>query len=353
MEDNSFTGLDFDFLRYIGVKSETQKRIQSFYLPYFAGRQKIVDLGCGDADFVELLRERGFEALGVDSDDKAYAAACARGLPILKRDVFEYLKETAAGSVDGIFSAHLVEHLTHQQVIQLVHESFRILRPGGIIILATPNVRSLYSHLEMFYLHFGHISFYHPRLLCFFLEREGFVDSLRGENPETASPLLADLRGSRYQRSELVIAPEAETPGSLSQAPRLASGLDGSPSIERTSIDVRRGIPLQNRALFHRIGNRLRQSLAQWLVLPFVDYLAQDVEHTFDKLGERSQSPRELIDSAIMLHDALRNESTLRREQVSTLQQEVRELRGDIGVMRDTLLSLDGAFECFALAYKR
>ena len=46
----------------------------------------------------------------------------------------------------------------------------------------------------MFYLHFGHVSFYHPRLLCFFLEHAGFVEPQYGANPQTASPLLADAQ---------------------------------------------------------------------------------------------------------------------------------------------------------------
>jgi hypothetical protein len=58
--------------------------------------------------------------------------------------------------------------------------------------MVTPNARSLFSHLEMFYLHFGHITFYHPRLVCFFLDHEGFVKPQFGENPETASPLLEE-----------------------------------------------------------------------------------------------------------------------------------------------------------------
>ncbi len=183
-------GLDFDFLRYIGVTPESQTRIQGFYLPLLAGLKKIVDLGCGDGDFVALLLEQGIEAIGVDADEKSYSAAQKRGLPVICQDVFDFLDHAPTDSVDGVFCAHLVEHLPYMQVIRLIHQAYRIVRPGGRVILATPDVRSLFSHLEMFYLHFGHISFYHPRLLCFLLEHEHFTQTEYGVNPETASPLL-------------------------------------------------------------------------------------------------------------------------------------------------------------------
>jgi len=67
------------------------------------------------------------------------------------------------------------------------------LNPGGVILLTTPNVRGLYSHLEMFYLHFGHVTFYHPRLLCFFMEFVGFTEVEDGENPTERRPLFGDM----------------------------------------------------------------------------------------------------------------------------------------------------------------
>jgi hypothetical protein len=45
------TGLDYDFLRYICVTPIDQRRNQSFYLPFFRGCRRVVDVGCGDGDF--------------------------------------------------------------------------------------------------------------------------------------------------------------------------------------------------------------------------------------------------------------------------------------------------------------
>jgi len=186
--------LDYDFLRYIGVQPENQKRIQTFYLPFFEGCKNVVDLGCGDGDFLELLEEKGIEATGVDRDEKCCAAARKRGLKVICQDIFEYLERVERQSVDGIFSSHLVEHLPYEGVIELLRLAHRALRDGGKIVLSTPNVRGLFSHLEMFYLHFGHVTFYHPQLLRFFLEYTGYSKVEIGENPETARPLWGHLR---------------------------------------------------------------------------------------------------------------------------------------------------------------
>ena len=181
--------IDYAFLRFTGVLPENQRRIQGFYVPFFAECKRVLDLGCGDGDFVGLLREQGIEALGIDRDETCCATARDRGLPVHCQDVFEYLRECEADSIDGIFSAHLVEHLPYEAVLELLRLSHRALRPGGLILLVTPNARSLYTHLESFYMHFGHVSFYHPELLRFLLHYVGFSNPQAGENPETATPL--------------------------------------------------------------------------------------------------------------------------------------------------------------------
>jgi len=194
-----YTDLDDAFLRYIGATPENQRRIQSFYIPFFADFQGlVVDLACGHGDFVQLLTEQGVEALGVDSDPACCAEANDRGIDVLCCDVFDYLDQVEEESLAGIFSAHLVEHLPYQKVLELIQLSYRALQPQGIILLTTPNVRTLYTHLESFYMHFGHVTFYHPKLLSFFLDYSGFSDPRVGENPRMARPLWRDVTWSGF-----------------------------------------------------------------------------------------------------------------------------------------------------------
>lgn len=180
--------LDDALMRYVGVNTAGLRGIQRFYLPFFHPGQRVLDLGCGDGDFVELLAENGIQGLGVDSDPAMTTRAQERGRPIVCQDAFTYLEGAAPDSFDGIFSAHFVEHLPYPKVMELIALAYRALRPGGILILATPNVRGLYGHLEGMYIHFGHVQFYHPQLLAFFLTHQGFREVTMGENSNLAYP---------------------------------------------------------------------------------------------------------------------------------------------------------------------
>ena len=277
--DAERSGLDHEFLRYIGGDREGQRRIQEFYLPRFARCENVVDLGCGDGVFVELLMERDISVTGVDLDDKAYAAAKQRALPIVQDDVLHYLRALPPCSVDGFFCAHLVEHLPYEQVMELVQLGHRALKHGGVLVIATPDVRSLYSHLEMFYLHFGHVSFYHPRLLCFFLDQAGFIGTEYGTNPNSVSPMLEEVN-------------------------ELAAVFKGN------DVLYQREIPLQGKSLLHRASYALKRRLAEWLVLPFLDSMTESVNR------------------------------------------EIEATRAKVRTLASSLQSLNGPFECYALAYK-
>jgi SAM-dependent methyltransferase len=247
--------LDYDFHRFIGMNPDGQRAVQRFYLPYFAKSKRVVDLACGDGDFVALLLEQGVDALGVDADAKSCADAQTKNLPVICQNVFDYLAATPSATVDGVFCAHLVEHLAYPQVIELIRESARILRPGGRLILATPDCRSLFSHLDMYYLHFGHVSFYHPRLLSFLLEHGGFGSVAYDVNPNTASPLLPDVQAT---------------------ARRALAYTRGQ------SLLYQRTIPPQGSSLLHKLSYAIKRRLAQWLVLPFTDSLAAS---TYERLA--------------------------------------------------------------------
>ena len=238
-------GLDYAFLRYVGVTPEGQRQHQRFYLPFFAACRTVVDLGCGDGDFVELLGENGIPATGVDSDPLVCTAAQQRGLSVVCQDVLAYLESAEPESVSGIFSSHLVEHLPYEKVLELLRLCHRMLEPRGVIVLTTPNVRALVSHLEMFYLHFGHVSFYHPRLLCFFLEHVGFVNAEAGEN---ASP----------------VSPASPTFGALSM------------------FDVSAGLPHWGGTWLHRVVRWLRVTAARILAQPYLDM----INHNFAQINK-------------------------------------------------------------------
>jgi SAM-dependent methyltransferase len=339
MTEDLFSGLDYYFLRHIDVQPETQKLSQSLYLPFYEGCHKVADLGCGDGDFVELLVEQGKEAIGVDSDPKACEMARERGIPIVCQDVFDYLENLPEGELDGIFSAHLVEHLAYQEVLRLFQLSYRALRPGGVIVATTPDVRGLYAHLEMFWLHFGHVSFYHPRLLCFFLEHVGFVATELGENPHTASPLMAELR-ARFAapRSRPSWQPPPWQPlSSPWQAPE-----------KRLSIPIgyEQELPLQGSSWWRRLSRTVKMFVARMVVWPYMEQLLSRMNTV---LGETQALCLTVAGESQAATYELREEL---QAVAGQLQSAVDELQSDAGSMAATLFRLDNPFECYVIAKK-
>jgi len=297
-------GLDHAFLQFIGATPESQKHWQRFYVPLFVGCRDALDVGCGSGDFVELLAGEGIAARGVDSDPQCCVDARARGLHVDQADALEYLRAAHDAQFDGMFSAHLVEHMPYEAVLALVREAWRVLRPGGRLVLATPNARALFAHLETFYMHFGHVSFYHPELLRFFLQYAGFTRVETGVN--TTMPAGAvwggNLRG-RVTRPGLAerarLAPLdllfMDTPPNAPQTGAEAVGAGGDwpahagsfvvpwygrplPELPPASdpapfapVQFDRTLPLVGGGLLGRLSHRVKNFLARWLVLPYLD----------------------------------------------------------------------------------
>jgi 2-polyprenyl-3-methyl-5-hydroxy-6-metoxy-1,4-benzoquinol methylase len=116
-----------------------QKRDAEFrFLPKPQPGQRLLDIGCGNGDFLLKARDAGWDVVGVDPDPKAVAAAKQRGLEVGVGSVELFAGQAAC--FDAITLSHVLEHL-HELVpfIQAVH---RLLKPGGVVFVDTPNIES-------------------------------------------------------------------------------------------------------------------------------------------------------------------------------------------------------------------
>lgn len=145
------------------------KPLASLYQPTIA-----IDLGCGRGEWLELIGEIGFDAFGVDLDDGMLAACRERGLNAREADALKTLRELPTDSAALISAFHVVEHMPFDEVQSLVREALRILKPGGLLILETPNPENLVVGSSKFYLDPSHERPIPSELLSFVVEHAGF-----------------------------------------------------------------------------------------------------------------------------------------------------------------------------------
>lgn len=162
--------------RYRGTEEEIRERI-SRYLPYLqaipAGAP-VLDLGCGRGESLALLKDNGIPGRGVDSSARMVQLCRERGLTAEVGDLFEVLSRVEEGSLGGVVSFHVIEHLPPGALDRLVRLAYRALRPGGVLILETPNPLSVVVAARNFWLDPTHIRPVHPESLRLMYELAGF-----------------------------------------------------------------------------------------------------------------------------------------------------------------------------------
>lgn len=178
--------------RYRGSRDLIRKRLEA-YRPFITPLLGIyqpaaaVDLGCGRGEWLELLQYEGFQSQGVDLDEGMLAACVERGLPAIQGDAIAYLRDLGDESQCIVSAFHVVEHIPFEDLETLVIQSLRVLKPGGLLILETPNPENLVVGTSNFYLDPTHLRPVPPLLLSFLPEHHGFarVHTVRlQESPE-------------------------------------------------------------------------------------------------------------------------------------------------------------------------
>lgn len=177
-----------------GISYLFYKREKPIYLRYFRkkvdkieqlhSRGKILDVGCGLGFFLEAAREKGWEVQGVEVSKYA-ASYVSRNLKI---KVFQSTLENLhlpPKSFDVITLFALVEHLVNP--LQTLLEVKRLLKPGGLLVLTTPNQGSVTTKIlgsRWFqYKYQGHLYFFNPKTLKILLKRAGFQEmTIKGDN---------------------------------------------------------------------------------------------------------------------------------------------------------------------------
>lgn len=108
---------------------------------------RILDIGCGYGALLHFLKEAGYINLfGVDRSPEQVVLAHEMGLDFVHEgNLAETFLGEPNGTYDVVVAFDVLEHLTCEEALRLGDELFRIIRPGGRLILHLPNAEGIFS----------------------------------------------------------------------------------------------------------------------------------------------------------------------------------------------------------------
>ena len=159
--------------RFRGSEQEIRDRLKD-YLHYFEGRGDVLDVGCGRGEFLDLLREQGIRARGLDLNPDMVEVCRSRGLDVTSADALSYLKATADASLGGIIAVQVIEHLKPSYMAELLALAYDKLKPGSPLVLETINPACWVAFFESFIRDLTHEKPIHPETLQYLLQANGF-----------------------------------------------------------------------------------------------------------------------------------------------------------------------------------
>lgn len=177
METNDYRKRFFDqyvtthvqFAEKISPKSfDTVAKIFQRQIFQFLPKEKnasILDVACGEGHLLHFLQNQGYhKSEGIDLGAEQLEIACKMGVKnIVRANLFEYL-EKHENQFDMIFALQIIEHFTKREALRALDLIYSALKPGGKILVATPNANSL-SGLFSTFGDFTHELVFTPRSL--------------------------------------------------------------------------------------------------------------------------------------------------------------------------------------------
>ena len=179
-DDHSLDNFYVHFERWFrGTEAEIAKN-QSVYLPLFTKSKidskkfPVVDVGCGNGEFVQILHDKGIRAIGLDLNKTMIDNVKSKGLEGERGDALNYLRKQKNNSLMAVTGFHIVEHIPFVELMKLFTECYRVLAPGGFVIFETPNPENVIVGSCNFYNDPSHLHPLPPAFLELVMKTRGF-----------------------------------------------------------------------------------------------------------------------------------------------------------------------------------
>ena len=201
IEENRINYLKFED-NFRGTGDAISARQQQ-YVPYFKNKQNVLDIGCGRGEFIELLLSEGIPTSGIDLDSDMVKHCQSKGYKVSKVDALEYLNGVQENTYDGIFMAQVIEHMAYDEYVPLLRQMFRVLKPGGVVIVETIYAQTVVAVSNAYYLDPTHKNLVHPELLRFIMKEIGFSSVERKDTSPVEHIKLPELKANGAESEEL------------------------------------------------------------------------------------------------------------------------------------------------------
>lgn len=193
---------EFDYFKFEDIVRGSRtsiKELQSAYISYFKANNggKVLDIGCGRGEFLELMWENEIEAYGVELYDPFVDYCRTRGFDVRNIDALTHLHSLEDCTLGGIFMSQVIEHLPTDYIIALINTAYKKLKPGCYFILETPNPDCL-AAISEFNIDMSHIKPIHYKSLEYLFKEANFTSVKKHHTEHSLYPLRAKHLSSQY-----------------------------------------------------------------------------------------------------------------------------------------------------------
>jgi SAM-dependent methyltransferase len=179
--------------RFRGSQHEIRSRLED-YVPLLASASGVVDLGCGRGELLDLLRQNGVAARGVDTNDGMVQLCRSRGLDAELGDALGFLERQPDRSIGGLVAIQVVEHFDPAYLVRFLEAAFHKMRDGAPLILETINPACWMAFFETYIRDVTHKQPLHPDTLRYLVQASGFQNvDVRFRAPVRDSDRLARM----------------------------------------------------------------------------------------------------------------------------------------------------------------